>query len=1173
MKKSYILLCALAALAAASCTEKEKLAPAFTGEKVTREFSTVLTKTTLHTDGATVYWEDTDAISIFDGTSNNKFDIKDYTSPSYSATFSGEVDAGATSFYAVYPYAAGNALAGSTLTAEVPAAQTLKADSFQSGAAVAVAYTTGSSLAFHQATAILGITLDSDMDNVESIEFYGNNNEYVAGAVDVAMNTSNGAITSVTPGTGSKKVTLTGTFAAGETYYLSFIPQTFSNGVTVLVNFDGDKTGIVTSNNSLATVAGMSYPIANFTRISLPKISLLDKYSFNYDGGSDQNLVPESSANIASITVDSAPAGWEIAWNTNLFDVTPPTQAEIQENPQTVDPEGVFELTLRSAAGHTRQVEIPVRLYGINSLDDLKALQDNNVMDTPANATPYLVNAGGVEELTLNTDLTLVTNDLKSKAIALHHNAYPINGNGRTVTYDNVTVAAWPAGFVQNLQNNVHDINFAGSIKNTAASANVGALAARGYNISGDEIVITNVMSDVDITWTAASSNTYIGGLVGWMYYNEKNATDPLSSSNKSITFTNCTVTGDITLNGELTSSGGIIGQGEKYGRVSTAWTTLDGCTYSGTLTYRPDATQNKTTRIGGLVGNSERQLKLKDCLVDGSIEVYLENKIFGKADHDRAIGGVVGRTVAQSGTYADPHCMAYRLSNVKTSANINVHGTNLSEVKDCFQIRAYGLCARTDLDGNPTTYNVELIGGPKITFDNYAGPEINGVASPVSFSYGETKDLDVTTGDLSEWTVTAALEGWTVNTDHITDGSPYITVTAPTQDAIKAGSAVGAGDIAFTATHATLGAAPTGGSGQAVRLYGINNKAEFDAFKTIYTPLNDTRVTSGFDDYLVDGKITLNTDLTINTSDLYVVGGAGVYVIKFLYDPLEGNNRTITYDINSAGSIVGFFQGVRNDVSNLNFAGTLKVTNKAVQVGALASRGGYAKVSTTKDPTVLTSVNSSTHIIYAPTAQDGQAMIGGLIGFTGQLAGGTQKINDCTVSGIIENQTYAPWAMGGIVGSTGTTVDPLTDLNNCTFSGTINYSYSTNAKGSRVGGMIGENGRQATIDDCKFSGQINAYMNSSTLPDNNYGIGGVVGRTTNSTTSGGKDYTMKCHITNYTYSGTITAYDAAATTRMGTCIGTDAGHPVTLVDGVRPLTTVTSYNFPGKTIQTASSD
>lgn len=1164
MKKSYILLCALAALAAASCTEKEDFAPA--GEKVTREFTTVLTKTTLHTDGATVYWEEGDAISIFDGVSNNKFDIQGYDngSPSASATFSGTVDGGATTFYAVYPYnKAGNSLAGSTLTATVPASQTLRAGSFQSGAAVAVAYTTGNTLAFHQATAILGITLNSDMDNVESIEFYGNNNEYVAGAVDVEMNTSNGAITSVTPEIGSKTVALTkgeGTFVPGQTYYLSFIPQKFEKGITVLVNFDDGKTGIVTSDNELNTVAGTNYRIANFTRISLPKISLLDKYSFNY--GTPQDLVPESYDYIASIKVDSKPAGWEIEWNTDRFEVTPPTQADIQATPQTVVPEGVFAVTLKSAAGHTRQVEIPVRLYGINSLDDLKALQDNSVMDDAASAAPYLVNAGGVNELTLNTDLTLQTTDLKSSAIALHHNAYPINGNGRTVTYDNVIVSAWPTGFVQNLQKDVHDINFTGSMKNTCTATDnpvsVGALAARGVT---NDVVVTNVNSSVDIEYSASSCNAFIGGLVGYM-----------ATNNKSITFDGCTVSGDIVCNTEVTALGGIIGRGEIGGTVSTAWTSFKDCEWKGSITYHPDATQGaRKTRIGGIIGNTERQLSAVNTHSNGIIEVYLDNKVFGSAAHDRAIGGWFGRSTASAAGYY----MAFYIDNVTSSTNINVHGCTAGEEDlACFQIRGYGLCSRTYPSGvTDDQKNIVLVGSPKITYDVYTAPEINGVSSPVSFSYGETKNLDVTTGDLTDWTVTAALEGWTVNTDHIADGTPYITVTAPTQDAIKAGSAVGAGDIAFTATHASLGAAPTGGSGQAVRLYGINNKAEFDAFKTIYTPLNDTRVTSGFDDYLVDGKITLNTDLTINTSDLYDLSGMRVYVIKFLYDPLEGNNRTITYDINSAGSIVGFFQGVRNDVSNLNFAGTLKVTNKAVQVGALASRGGYAKVGTTKDPTVLTNVNSSANIIYAPTAADGKAMIGGLIGCTGYVAGGTQVIDNCTVSGIIENQTYAPWAMGGLVGSTGTTVDPLTDLNNCTFSGTINYSYSTNTNGSRVGGMIGENGRQATIDDCKFSGQINAYMNSSTLPSNSYGIGGVVGRTTNSITSGGKDYTMKCHITNYTYSGTITAYDAAATTWMGTCIGTDVGYPVTLVDGVKPLTSVTSYNFPGKTIQTASSD
>ena len=67
---------------------------------------------------------------------------------------------------------------------------------------------------------------------------------------------------------------------------------------------------------------------------------------------------------------DYAKSAADIAWNTDHFEVTPPTQAEIQANPQTVAPAGVFELTLRSAAGHTREVELPVRLYGINSSEE-----------------------------------------------------------------------------------------------------------------------------------------------------------------------------------------------------------------------------------------------------------------------------------------------------------------------------------------------------------------------------------------------------------------------------------------------------------------------------------------------------------------------------------------------------------------------------------------------------------------------------------------------------------------------------------------------------------------------------------------------------------------------------------------------------------------------------------
>ena len=653
MKKIYILLCALAALAAASCTEKEDFAPA--GEKVTREFTTVLTKTTLHTDGATVYWEEGDAISIFDGVANNKFDILGYDngSPSASATFSGDVDAGATTFYAVYPYAAGNDLASSTLTAEVPAAQTLKAGSFQSGSAVAVAYTTSNSLAFHQATAILGITLESYMTDVESIEFSGNHDEYVAGAVCVAMNTSTGAISSVTPGTGSKKVTLTGTFAASQTYYLSFIPQTFSNGVKVIVTFDGGKTAIATSSKSLATVAGMSYPIADFTRVTLPVATFAAKNSFNYDGGTPQNLAPVSYANISSITVDSAPEGWDIAWSTDHFEVTPPTQAEIQATPQTVDPAGDFELTLHSAAGHTREVELPVRLYGINSLTDWNAFctaygPANSGIGAYSAGTSYSARGTAAadymvdDEITLNADIALasVTN------YYFHNIEHNINGNNRTLTI-NVKGSAWPIGFCQQTYGNptIHDLNLAGTVawtytngSNTKNNAVASAFAAR---VLGTSLTFTNVNSSVIITWTSSIAATpkigtepneqkhgSVGGLVGMC-------------DGKTLTFNNCEVSGTISQNTRALGLAGFLGWNAGANKAY-----FNHCTFSGKLVNTVTSadksayTANSTLdMIGGFVGasdgNASALIQIKGSAMSGEITV---------ADGARMLGGFIGK-------------------------------------------------------------------------------------------------------------------------------------------------------------------------------------------------------------------------------------------------------------------------------------------------------------------------------------------------------------------------------------------------------------------------------------------------------------------------------------------------------------------------------------------------
>ena len=171
-------------------------------------------------------------------------------------------------------------------------------------------------------------------------------------------------------------------------------------------------------------------------------------------------------------------------------------------------------------------------------------------------------------------------------------------------------------------------------------------------------------------------------------------------------------------LNGEVLSAGGILGQGEKRGTVSTAYTTFNGCTYTGQITYTPDATQGRNTRIGGIVGNSERQLKVINTISAGRIDVYLDNKIFG-TNGAQAIGGFFGRSAKQA-TVDPPVYMDFYLDNCSTSTNIYVWGTNASEWKNAFQIRGYGLCTRSGPDASG---NIAVTGGASIHYDFYVAP------------------------------------------------------------------------------------------------------------------------------------------------------------------------------------------------------------------------------------------------------------------------------------------------------------------------------------------------------------------------------------------------------------------------------------------------------------------
>ena len=662
MKKIHILLFAMAAMAAASCSEKEEYAPSVaTGSQVQREFSAITTKTALQDDGATVVWETSDAISVFDGTSNNKFDIKDYTSPSASAKFEGTTEATATEFYAVYPYAAENTLDGNKVSGTVPAAQTAKTGSFDYGAAVA--YTDADAFAFHNVTALIGVKLSSSQNNVSSIVLTGNCGESVAGAVTATLSSAGAVSAIASSSTGSKSVTLSGTFAAGGMYYLAFIPQNFSEGITVTANYSDGKSAKLVSSLDWDAEAGKSYNVVDFGTAAYLEFEA-EKFTFDYG---ESKVVSFSGKNIASVDGIALPAGWTASeLGTSSVKITAPVKTVVVENAAgtVYKPVGDAVLTVTTNASATKNASVKVRLRGINSseeFNEFRTLYQNGSGSFSGSGVSYARRLNDCvdylvdEEITLNDDISASPENSDYKYYILHHIEHNLNGNGKTFTM-NVAHNAWPIGFCQTIFGTVkvHDLKLAGTINWTysAAGSNAGCCGGfAGYLKGANTVSLTleNVENSVNITWTSASTadpTVYhaVGGFVG-------------VSTNKPVTFVNCTYSGKITKNCRSLAEGGFVGWNS-----GTSVSKFDGCSFSGeiesTATTSKSAYTATTTLefFGGFVGASDGQasalMEFKGCESAGTI------KIAGGA---REVGGFVGKSSCPN-TFADNaagrHCV-----------------------------------------------------------------------------------------------------------------------------------------------------------------------------------------------------------------------------------------------------------------------------------------------------------------------------------------------------------------------------------------------------------------------------------------------------------------------------------------------------------------------------------
>ena len=267
--KKYIFMAVAGMLALSSCSNDDN---DLTEQNAPRQMTFTAgfgdggqTRATL--SGKSVSFDGGDKISILSAKNTNTAFTT--SAGGASATFSGTATDD-SKFYAVYPYAAGLTLSGDVISGIViPTSQwnsnwnryDIGYSGWDPKAPIAYATTTGSSLTFHNACAILKVTITG----------YGSYAAFTISASEAlagtfSLDTSTGTLT---PTSGSTTVTVGDpgiiyngfcTEGGNKTAYIAIAPGTYTNFKLHLYNEDGDDKPI-TKSGSVTFEAGKIYDL------------------------------------------------------------------------------------------------------------------------------------------------------------------------------------------------------------------------------------------------------------------------------------------------------------------------------------------------------------------------------------------------------------------------------------------------------------------------------------------------------------------------------------------------------------------------------------------------------------------------------------------------------------------------------------------------------------------------------------------------------------------------------------------------------------------------------------------------------------------------------------------------------------------------------------------------
>lgn len=240
MKKilSYIAFGAVAGVAA-SCSVDQMTPQVSSDTRVQMEFTagTVDAKTSIN--DLEVLWSAGDAISVFDGTNNNRFDLTGGEGTK-SATFSGLAET-VSEYVALYPYSANASFADNTITATLPVEQySTVGGSFDTMLNPAVAKSSDNTLTFRNIAGLIRINVTNVPEGLGIREIQAKAATSLTG--EYTVNTSGDDFEAVASGSecnGVRLVAKDGGELAEGAYNLVVLPGEYENFKVTVILTDG----------------------------------------------------------------------------------------------------------------------------------------------------------------------------------------------------------------------------------------------------------------------------------------------------------------------------------------------------------------------------------------------------------------------------------------------------------------------------------------------------------------------------------------------------------------------------------------------------------------------------------------------------------------------------------------------------------------------------------------------------------------------------------------------------------------------------------------------------------------------------------------------------------------------------------------------------------------------